>query len=84
MERLGRSAECLPGTASVRGDASLFQIREGDLQSADPSWSLLPSGPALAPHQDGQAGLAQAWGEEGLASAPRISALSCGGPLRDL
>lgn len=37
------------------GSFSLFQIREGDCVR-DPSWSLLPSGPALAPHQDGQAG----------------------------
>lgn len=70
------------GTASVRGEASLFQVREGDLQRRRPK--LVP--PAIRPaHQDGQAGPCQRPGvRRGWSSAPRVSALSCEAPERSV
>ena len=66
----------------LRGSGSLLQIREGNLQSTDPSWSLLPSGPGPrhSPHTRTDGRPRPGLGQEGLASAPHISALSCGAP----
>ena len=87
-ERLGHSAECLQGTASVRGEAFLSFRYETATRGAQTQAAGLLDSPAIRSRRPGTrptlgwtGGLAQAWaGLEGLASAPHISALSCGAP----